>query len=240
MQLQIQALSERQRKFARDVGGVVLGVLIALGIGEVADAIRWDVRANKSQRAIWSELGRNAGVFEERQQVQVCLDRRLGELKAVVAEARRSRTLPSLGEIGRPPVRPVEEAAWNVTSGSETLLHLDTDIRTALSGIYSQLRGYSDQVLQEQEMWATLRLLENSPGPVSDDLLAEASGSLARLQFVAWHNSISAEQLARYIKALGIRPDYQIIFDRQGQRQELLALVRERSICKPLSRTIAS
>jgi hypothetical protein len=236
MKIWQQPLSERQRKFTQDVGSVVLGVLIALGIGEVADAIRWDVRANKSERAMRSELGRNGGVFEERQQVQVCLDRRLKELMAVIAEARRSGTLPNLGEIGRPPIRPIEEAAWNVTSGSETLLHLETDRRTALTGIYAQLSGYSDRVLQEQEMWATLKILENSPGPVSDDMLAEAAGTLARLRFVAWANGIDAEQLLGYIKSQDIQPDYQIIFDRPGQRDELLASVRERSICKPLTK----
>jgi hypothetical protein len=35
------SFSERQKKFAREVGSVVLGVLIALGLGEIATDIRW-------------------------------------------------------------------------------------------------------------------------------------------------------------------------------------------------------
>lgn len=236
MKIWQSALSERQRKFGRDVGSVVLGVLIALAIGEVADAVRWEVRANTAQRAIRAELGRNAGVFEERNLVQSCLDRRLRELTAIVGTARRSGTLPSLGEIGRPPLRSTEEAAWNVTSGSETLLHIDTRSRTALSLIYSQLGGYSDRVFEEQEMWSTLTLLENSPGPISDDILAEVGSTLARLQFVAWANGTDAQQLLGYIKAEDIQPNYVILFDREGQRGELSTSVRERSICKPLIR----
>lgn len=234
MKIWQSALNERQRKFGRDVGSVVLGVLIALGIGEVADAIRWEVRANKSTKAIRAELGRNAGVLEERSLIQSCLDRRLRELTAIVGTARRSGELPSLGEIGRPPIRPTEEAAWNVTSGSETLLHIAAPRRTALSLIYSQFSGYSGRVLQEQEAWATMKLLENSPGPISDDMLTEVASSLARLRFVAWANGIAAQQLVGYIKEEGIKPNYLILFDREGKREEVLASVRERPICKPL------
>lgn len=235
MQSWRSTFSERQRKFARDVGSVVLGVLIALGIGEVADAIRWDVRAGRSERAIRAELSRAAGVFEERHLLQRCLDRRLVELSAIVSEARRSQTLPMLKEIGRPAIRPTEEAAWNVTSGSETLLHFDSQSRTTLSLIYSQFSGYSGRVLEEQEMWAALRVLENSPGSISDDILAEAASTLARLQFVAWSNGIAAQQLLGYIKEQDIQPSYFVIFDREGQRAELLTSVRERSICRPLN-----
>jgi hypothetical protein len=227
-------LGERQRKFGRDVGSVVLGVLIALAIGEVADAVRWDVRANSAQRAIRAELSRTAGVLDERNLAQPCLDRRLRELAAIVGTARRSGTLPALGEVGRPPQRPTEEAAWNVTSGSEALLHIDTRSRTALSLIYSQFAGYSERVREEQEMWATLKLLENSPGPISDDVLAEVGSAIAKLQFVSWNNGITAQQVFGYIKAENIQPNYVIIFDREGQRAEVLTSVRERAICKPL------
>ncbi len=234
MKLWQSALNERQRKFARDVGSVVLGVLIALGIGEVAEAIRWEVRANTAERAMREELARNAGVFEERDLVQPCIDRRLRELNAIVAAARRSGSLPLLGEIGRPPQRPIEEAAWNVSSGSETLLHIDNQRRTALSGIYAQMSGNPNRAYEEQEMWATLRLLENAPGPISDDLLAETAAALARLQYVAFINGLNAQQLLGFIKGENIQPSYFTIFDRDGQREELLAANAQRPICKPL------
>lgn len=83
-------------------------------------------------------------------------------------------------------------------------------------------------------MWAALKILENEPGPISDDLLTEAVSTLARLQFFVWANSIDAQQLLGYIKSENIQANYVIIFDRPGQREELAASVRERSICKPL------
>ena len=234
MKLWPSAFNERHRKFVRDVGSVVLGVLIALGIGEVAEAVRWQVRAGTAEAAIVNELSRDAGVFEERALLEGCLERRVSELQAIVSEARRSGLLPWIGEIGRPALRPIEQAAWDSTSGSETLFHLDTKRRKWIGLIYSQLGGYPERVFAEQEMWAALKVLENSPGAISDDLLADAAGTLARLSFVVWANGIDASQLVTYIKGQNIRPSYFIIFDREGRRDEVLAKMSARPICKPL------
>ena len=235
MKLWQSTLSERHRKFGRDVGSVVLGVLIALGIGEIAEAIRWEVRAKTAETAIRTELSRDAGVFEERALIEKCLERRLGELNAIVAAARRSGQLPQIGEIGRPPLRPIEYAAWDSTSGSETLLHIDSERRKFLGLIYSQMGGYAERVFAEQEMWAALKVLENSPGAISDDLLADAAATLARLTFVGWANGIDASQLAAYIKGQGIQTSYFIIFDREGRREEVFATMKQRPICRPLT-----
>lgn len=234
MKLWQTTLNERHRKFGRDVGSVVLGVLIALGIGEIAEAIRWEVRASTAETAIRTELSRDAGVFEERALLVNCLQRRLGELNAIVAAARRSGQLPRIGEIGRPSIRPIEHAAWGSTSGSETLLHIDAERRKGIGLIYAQMSGYSEEVLAEHEMWAALKVLENSPGRISDDLLADAAGTLARLSFISWANGVTASQLATYIKGQGIRPSYFIIFDREGRREEVLATTKQRPICQPL------
>jgi hypothetical protein len=98
-------------KFIREVGSVVLGVLIALALGEVAEAVRWQVRTAKSNAAIDLELSRTSGVLDERVLVQPCLDQRLALLDRIIRAARATGSLPAIGEIGRPPSRPVQSAA---------------------------------------------------------------------------------------------------------------------------------
>jgi hypothetical protein len=49
-------LNDRARKFLREVTSIVLGVLIALAIGEVAEAVRWRVRVGNSMAAIRQEM----------------------------------------------------------------------------------------------------------------------------------------------------------------------------------------
>jgi len=158
----VRKLSER--KFIREVGSVVLGVLIALALGEVAEAVRWQVRASNSNSAINLELSRTSGVLDERVLVQPCLDQRLALLDRIVREARASGSLPSIGEIGRPPTRPIQSAAWEDAVGSGTLLHFSADRRSGLSLNYPDIQQYSDRLREEQDLWASLRIIEGFRG----------------------------------------------------------------------------
>jgi hypothetical protein len=223
-----------RRKFIREVGSVVLGVLIALALGEVAEAVRWQVRAANSNAAINLELSRTSGVLDERVLVQPCLDQRLALLDRIVREARATGSLPAIGEIGRPPTRPIQSAAWEDAVGSGTLLHFSADRRSGLSLNYPEIQQYSDRVREEQDLWATLRFIEGVPGRASDDLLIEAATTISRLRFMSNMNGLVAQQVRDSITANVIAPSYFNILDREGSRSEIVSSVRARSACRPL------
>ena len=103
------SLSERHRKFAREVGSVVLGVLIALGLGEAATEIRWRFDAADARSAMLTDLERDAGVMHERQLARPCIERRLRDVDALLRQARQSGELPLVSTIGRP-----RHARWSL------------------------------------------------------------------------------------------------------------------------------
>ena len=234
--VQEQSRSTRnRRKFIREVGSVVLGVLIALAIGEVAELIRWQVRAANTNAAIDLELSHVSGVMDERVMVQPCLDRRLSALDRIIKESRRSGHLPLIGEIGRPPTRPIQNAAWDDALGSGTLLHLSAERRLGLSLNYPEIQQYVDRIREEQDLWAALRLIEGTPGPASDDLLNEAAVTISRLRYMSEMNGLVAEQVRESIGSSGIKASYFNILDREGTRSEIEKSVRERAACRPLT-----
>jgi hypothetical protein len=224
------------REFAGEVGIIVVGVLIALGAEQVVETVHDRREADTSMLAVRAELAHSAGVFEERALVQQCLDRRLSELDAIVGEVRRTGRLPDISEIGRPPARPIQSAAWSAATTSDIVTHFDDQKRDALSMIYSQSSTYFTDIIAEQEMWATLRLMEHAPGAIDGALLAEIAGTLARLHFRSFLNGVDARQLVQAIVALRIRPDYAIVNDPGGEHNRGLMLesVRKRSVCAPL------
>lgn len=226
---------ERSRKFVREVGSIVLGVLIALALGEVADGMRWQQRAKATNRALDEERARVAGVMSERVMVQPCLTRRLRELEVIVRDARRSAVLPYIGEIGRPPIRPVETAAWDEALGSGVLLHFERERRIEVSSSYPQAALFPQGVSEEQSLWATLHILEAAPGPVSSDLIAEAATTIAQLRYLIFMNGLRASQLLEDIARSGVSPSYTTILSREGTRDEVARALRARSICQPLS-----
>lgn len=222
------------RAFLGEVGIIVLGVLVALAIGEVADDLRWDARAKDTVRSVRTEWAQNGGVFEERVLAQPCLDRRLVELKSIVREARQSGRLPNLSQIGRPPVRPLTTDSWKQVTASEVLLHIDPEQGRLFAAGYSQVERYISSVLLEIDMWAALRVLENNPGTISETLLADVETTLARLEDKSSQNSIVAKQEFESGRSIGIPASYFLLLDREGTREDALKHLRDRPICKAL------
>src|SRR5829696_3767884 len=121
------ALSEKQLKFVREVGSVVLGVLIALGIGEIAEAVRWKIRVDNSIEAVRTEMADNRWNLAERVAFQPCLERRLAAIGAVLAEARRTGALPRIEIAGTTAYRMIDTSAFEVAKSEGVPLHMDRD-----------------------------------------------------------------------------------------------------------------
>ena len=223
------------RAFAGEVGIIVIAILLALGAEQLVESNHWKHEAEKGRHAIDLELSHAAGVFEERLLVQPCLDRRLKEIDGLLRDARRTGRLADIAEIGRPPTRPIENEAWTTAVSGGLLQHFTLTDRNTLAILAAQVAGYDKDTTEEQRAWATLRMIERSPGPISDGILTEASATVARLQFQTWMNGIVAGQMRDQVKAMKVPVSYFSIFDREGARPALEKLVAERSVYKTLA-----
>jgi hypothetical protein len=224
------------RAFAGEVGTIVLGVLLALAADQYVDHIDRQGEARDTMEAVRAELAHSAGAFDERVAVQQCLDRRLKQLDAIFRQARRTGRLPDIGEIGRPPARPIQSSVWSSAVNTDIVADFDTRQRDALSIIYAQSATYYDDVIAEQDMWSTLTLLEHAPGPIDGAMLAEIGGTLARLQFRSLLNGVDSQQLLDRIRAEGITPDY-LLTNLERDRHNRAAMLdqsRQRPVCAPL------
>ncbi len=223
------------RAFAGEVGIIVIAILLALGAEQLVESLHWKHEATKGREAIDLELSHAAGVFEERRLVQLCLDKRLDEIDARLREARRTGRIDYIGEIGRPPSRPIENEAWATALSSGLLQHFTQGERNTLSILNAQITSYDNDLVEEQRAWATLQMIERSPGPISDGMLTEASATVARLQYQTWMNGLVAGQMLNQIKSIKVPVSYFSIFDREGTLSALETKVRERSVCQPLA-----
>jgi hypothetical protein len=191
---------------------------------------------NEALRGVNAELAVAAGVFEERIAVQPCLDRRLEQVGALITNARQSHRLPDIGEIGRPPVRPIQSAAWTTATSRGLVSKFPEDQQQTMSVHHSQSASYAEDVQDEQDMWATLRLLEHAPGHIDGALLSDAIVILERLRFRSFLNGLDAQQLFDTATSLKLKPDYFILAEagERFDRTVMLERVRARPVCKPL------
>lgn len=208
LNLSSPALSERHRKFAREVGSVVLGVLIALAIGEAADALRWQWRIGQAMIAIRSELSNNRFNLAERRIYQPCVEQRLKKIGQILQTARRTRALPTLGNIDRPGMRLMESYAYQVAISEGTPARMNPDRARELARFYGFFDTYLLVAREEADDWRRLSLLETAGGPVSDDLLVSLLEAWASASANAKLVGLMADQQDSSLKEFGIPIEY--------------------------------
>jgi uncharacterized membrane protein len=191
------ALTEKQIKFAREVGSVVLGVLIALGIGEIAEAVRWKIRVDNSMKAVRIEMAGNRWNLAERVAFQPCLERRLEAIGAILAEARRTGALPRIETAGTTAYRMIDTSAFEVAQSEGVPLHMDRGEARQVALLHDMsTRLYGDLAEKEQESWRTLQLIEGPGGPIGGDLVT--------VLLQAW---INAKSQGRLIGIMALQGD---------------------------------
>src|SRR3982751_3668087 len=86
------------REFAGEVGVIVLGVLIAIGLGQVVEAIHWRIEVRNSRAAINQDMRQSNRVFAYRVAAHDCMARRLSTLNTIIERAAKRQSVPLLGE----------------------------------------------------------------------------------------------------------------------------------------------
>lgn len=151
------------RDFLKEIGIIVLGVLIALAAEQVVETMHERTLRADAREAIGGEISRNLDIFRRRGAVQDCIDRRLNEVEQLLTTTPLGQALPRPLWIGRPQVWAVhEERLAAATSGARTAL-LPGDRQAAFGEIYGGFRILAAQQEEEQMAWAHLRALEILP-----------------------------------------------------------------------------
>jgi hypothetical protein len=232
-------LAGARAKPLREVGGIVLGVLIALAIGEAAEEVRWRFKVAASERAMRAELGTIRRALNERQAAAPCIDARLAEIGAVLAVARGGGRVPALGEVGAPPFRLIETTAFQVARDEGISLHMPRERWRLYAAVYSLLDGFYAQFAgDERTQWELLQLVRDTPGALDGDLLATLLAAWASARGYHRRQTLIGGQIDRTIAALGVPIDWR--FDTEAGDPRSLAEQRDAyrrrsAMCRPLA-----
>jgi len=156
-------IGARRRKWLDELTSVVVGVLIALGLGAVAGEIGWQIEVMNARAALASELGELIGQGEERDRINACVERRLDQIADVVAAAETSGRLPPLAALEAPPWRTWSRGVWASTLSAQTASHFDRDLLDNYSGAYEFADLIADNGRRELEAWTAISAL-SGPG----------------------------------------------------------------------------
>lgn len=230
MKLRRIMLTERQRKFAREVGSIVLGVLIALGLGAVANEVGWWVEVSSARRANSLELGETIGASIQRVAMDQCVERRLDELATIVDEAATTGRLPPLGNIQRPPFRTWDQGVWESTVNAQTASHFDRNELTAFSSISNFVSWLNELSRRELQVWTTLYTMVGPGRAVTPVEIAALRGAISEARLT--HRSI----MVGGIRIQQFATAYDLPYDAVEMRNSRDRVIPY--ICRPISATV--
>jgi hypothetical protein len=192
------------REFLKEIGTIVIGVLIALGAEQAVEAMHWAHQVDAAEAALKAAFVREAGNAAERAAQDACVTQRLAALSAVVRQATEDGRLPQVGAIGHPPYSPWTVAAWDALVASQTVVHLPREkmiAYTRVATMTAYLSGLSDR---EEAQWTMLDSMAG-PGRRLSDVEAEQLRTTLAEAAAANRNMVRVSaNLREALKATGL------------------------------------
>lgn len=168
------------REFLGEVGIIVVGVLIALGAGQLLDDLNWHKKAQSSEAELRAELLNAAANADERIRLNTCFVGKLDELQHRLLSENEPTAAPYRSRYWTI-VRLWSTDAWDTARAGDVLTHMPSDKVRRYAAIYRQVTVLRDNLGLEQQFIADLAILPEFEGRMSevtrDRLLAAVTRS---------------------------------------------------------------
>ena len=209
-------------EFLKEVGIIVLGVLIALSAEQLVQGLREHQASIDARKSVRAEIADNLHKLMGRVEIQPCIDQRLREIGGLLSQSGEGAPNPHPSWISRPTFWALPSSNWQAATaaGRAALLSHNDQIRFGL--YFAGFDFLAREQEREQIAWAHLRGLEGWEGPL---------GPTARFGFV------QALQDARYSN---YRIQSIITITRDAARHDGIAIAagtpeHTRAICLPIT-----
>lgn len=160
------------RDLLKEVGVIVIGVVIALSGEQAVEALHWMHQAHAGEAALKDAYAREVRNAAMRVAQNDCITQRLATLSTIVQQASESGRLPPVGAIGHPPYIPWTVGTWDALVASQTVSHLPRAKMIAYTSIAQRTTFLSSLSDREEDQWTTLDSMVG-PGRRLSDVEAE-------------------------------------------------------------------
>lgn len=195
------------RKFLKEYAVVVLGVLTALGLGEIVQSVHDRRLAREAHDAIVQELQTDLDRVAYRARQQSCNVKRLEEIQALLANWRDDGAFPAGLHVGFPGDVGLVDQRWQANLASGRFSEQSPGEQADQASIYTLVHVIDMVENREIQTWSQLRMLELGSQSISmaaKPMVAEALAN-ARTDAEAL-NGLSAALLAGLRTAGSGRP----------------------------------
>ena len=147
------------RVFVKEVGIIVVGVLIALGGEQAVQAVNHHYQVREARAALKDELGWNLASFKLTMDLSQCILARLDEVDRWAKSWDSGHPIRLSGPIVPPGWLILRSSVWRVTSG-EAVARMPLQERTTYAGLYDLFDFLELQREKDRDAWNDLALYQ--------------------------------------------------------------------------------
>lgn len=195
------------RAFAGEVGVIVLGVLIALGAQQVAETVNQRREAAETRAALTTEIKETLALLELRRAAQPCIDKRLGEVRAIVNDWGRTGSFKTPRWVAQATWFAVRTARFDAAQSAGRLALLPSEEQYRLGLIIGGLQNFQGVQIREIQAWSTLRMLQSGADALSASDRTQVRMALQDASLLNHLAKISVGQTLTQAASYGWRPD---------------------------------
>ena len=171
------------REFAGEVGVIVLGVLIAIALEQLVEAIHWQGQVRDARGAIAEDMGQTNRVFAFRVAAHDCIAARLSKLNDIIERTAAHQPVPHLGEVMPDIGNALFQNAWQTSRASQALAHFDRPALRLYGSYYVSVDSVGGFVAHEVDDLTVLRVLEGDPARLGPGDIAGLRVAVRRAMF---------------------------------------------------------
>jgi hypothetical protein len=190
-----------------DLAIVTVGVLIALAAQQIVEALHDRSIAAATRAEVTDELNSDLMSMVLRQSSERCIDRRLGELRAILANWEQTGSFETPKWVSQAPVIEVELSRYDAALSAGRLALLSGEEQYRMGAVAARIRKFNEWQFAERVPWGRLRALQFGANSLSADDRAAIRSALQDAATFDYETRINAAQAMPMAQRYGFKPD---------------------------------
>jgi hypothetical protein len=195
------------RELAREIGVIVIGVLIALAGEQAVEALRWRAEVADARKSLDRQAEQHLFNASERLGFLDCESRQLDRMAEIVSQPGPTPRIWGRIEV---PFRGWTTSAWDAAVASGVVAHMRADVRQAYAQHFGSIPTFGALNQQEILLASDLHSL-GAPTVLTDTSRDRLASDVARLQGLGRLTRLGARYMVGELRGMGIdmTPEHQ-------------------------------
>src|SRR4051794_24830212 len=192
---------------AWELGIVTLGVLIALAAQQAVEALHDRSVAAETRADVTDELNSDLMSIALRQSIEPCIERRLGELRAILAQWERTGSFQTPQWVSQSPPIEIELSRYDAALSAGRLALLSGEEQYRIGAVAARVRKFNEWQFAERVPWGRLRALRFGADALSTEDRAAIRSALQDAATFDYETKVNAAQALPMARRYGFKPD---------------------------------